>query len=40
MERFSDEDGIYAIEWTMQGVLDPTTNKVTEVKVVNTVGSL
>jgi hypothetical protein len=40
VERFSDEDGIYAIEWTMQGVLDPTTSKVTEVKVVNTVGSL
>jgi len=40
VEPFSDEDGVYAIEWTFEGFLDPTSSKVTEVKVINTVGSL
>jgi len=40
VEPFSDEDGVYAIEWTFQGFLDTTSGKVTEVVVVNEVGSL
>lgn len=40
VEPFSDEDGVYAIEWTFNGFLDTTSGKVTEVAIVNTLGAL
>lgn len=40
VEAFSDEDGVYAIEWTFGGFLDTTSGKATEVKLINTLGAL
>lgn len=37
---FSDEDGVYAIEWTLTGVKDPVWGKAIEVTVVNNVSAL
>lgn len=37
---FSDEDGLFAIEWTFTGVHDPVWGKATEIKVINEVASL
>ena len=40
VDKFSDEDGVYAIEWTFEAFLDPTGGDVYDVTVINTVGSL
>lgn len=37
---FSDEDGVYAIEWTLRGVHDATWGKATQVDVINLAASL
>lgn len=37
---FSDEDGVYAIEWAMSGVADPTWGKALQVVVQNGIASL
>ena len=37
---FSDEDGLFAIEWTFTGVHDPIWGKATEITVVNEVSAL
>jgi hypothetical protein len=36
----SDEDGVYAITWTMGGVVDPTSGKAVHVEVVTTTATL
>lgn len=35
VSSFSDEDGVFAIEWTGQGVYDATWGKATQVAIVN-----
>lgn len=40
VSEFSDEDGVFAIEWTFEAVDDPTWGKATELVVVNTLASL
>lgn len=40
VSEFSDEDGIFAIEWTMDGFYDATWGRVTEVTVINQVAAL
>ena len=37
---FSDEDGIYALEWSMKGAYDPIWDTVTTVTVINSIASL
>lgn len=37
---FSDEDGVYAIEWTLTGAYDATWTKATEVTVINNLAAL
>jgi hypothetical protein len=37
---FSDEDGVYAIEWTFAMTHDPAWGKALEVQVVNTLSAL
>jgi len=37
---FSDEDGVYAIEWTFKGAYDPTWTKAAQVELVNSVSAL
>lgn len=37
---FSDEDGIYAIEWSLKGVYDATWDAATSVTVINEIASL
>lgn len=36
----SDEDGVYAIEWTLGGVVDPTWGKAFEIEVITTTATL
>jgi hypothetical protein len=36
----SDEDGVYAIEWTLGGITDPTSNKAFHCEVVTTTATL
>lgn len=38
--EFQDADGVYALEWTLNGVYDPTWAKSTEIAVTNTVAAL
>lgn len=38
--EFSDEDGVYAIEWTFGGVSDPTWGKALSVEVITTTAAL
>lgn len=37
---FSDEDGVYAIEWTFNAVIDPTWGKAFTVEVITTTSTL
>lgn len=37
---FEDSDGVFAIEWTMNGFYDATWTKTTEIAVVNTLATL
>jgi hypothetical protein len=37
---YSDEDGIYAIEWALNGIYDGTWGKATEITVVNEIATL
>lgn len=37
---FSDEDGVYALEWTLSGVHDPTWGKSTEINLTNILTAL
>lgn len=37
---FEDADGIYAIEWEMQGTHDATWGKATEITLINTLAAL
>jgi hypothetical protein len=37
---FEDDDGVYAIEYTLTGVLDATWAKATEITLVNELASL
>lgn len=37
---FEDADGIYALEWTMQGVHDATSGWATEITLINTLAAL
>jgi len=37
---FSDEDGVYAIEWTLTGVSDPTWGKAIQTTIVNDLSAL
>ncbi|MFZ6028039.1 MAG: hypothetical protein ACOYYS_10015 [Chloroflexota bacterium] len=38
--EFADEEGVYALEWTAEGVHDATWGKATELTVVNDIASL
>lgn len=40
VSEFSDEDGVYAIEWTMVGAHDATWGKAVQVDVINTLTGL
>jgi hypothetical protein len=40
VSEFSDADGVYAIEWTLDGVHDPIWGKAVQVDVVNALTSL
>jgi len=40
VDPFSDEDGVFAIGWSMKAFHDATWNKATSIKVVNTVASV
>lgn len=40
VSEYKDSDGVYAVEFTFTGVIDPTTNKCVEVTVVNDVSTL
>jgi len=40
VSEFSDEDGVFAIEWEMTGVHDATWGKATSITLVNTLVSL
>ena len=40
VSEFSDEDGLYAIEWNFAGVYDPTWGKTTQIDVITTVTAL
>jgi hypothetical protein len=40
VSEFSDEDGLYAIEWTLTGVHDPVWGKSLQVEVVNELAAL
>jgi len=40
MSEFSDEDGVFALEWGLAGVHDATWGKALEVRVVNTIAAL
>jgi len=40
VSEFSDEDGVFALEWTLDGVYDATWGKATQVNVVNKLSSL
>lgn len=40
VDPFSDEDGVYAIGWTMNGFHDATWGKATQVTAVNTIAAL
>lgn len=40
VSEYKDQDGVYALEATLTGVLDPTTSKTVEVTVVNAVSAL
>jgi hypothetical protein len=37
---FGDEDGVYAIEWTLTGVSDPTWGKAIQTTIVNDLSAL
>ncbi len=36
ISEFSDQDGVYAIEWDFETTFDPTWNKAFNVTVINT----
>lgn len=40
VSEFSDEDGVFAIEWTLAGVHDPTWGKATQVEIINAISAL
>jgi hypothetical protein len=40
VSEFSDEDGVYAIEWTMEGIHDPTWGQATQIEVTNELSTL
>jgi hypothetical protein len=40
VSEFSDVDGVFALEWSLTGVYDPTWGKATQVDVVNTLTAL
>lgn len=40
VSSFSDEDGVYAIEWTYNAVVDPTWGKAFHVEVITTTATL
>ncbi len=37
---FSDQDGVFAIEWTLKGAYDPTWGKAVQVELINTISAL
>jgi hypothetical protein len=40
VSEFSDEDGLFAIEWTFTGVHDATWGKATQIDIINTIQAL
>ena len=38
--QFSDEDGLFAVEWTLQAVYDSAWGNALEVAVINTLSTL